>query len=86
MTVLLVLPTGKQHSSDFSRLIAQVRGRLDDNRQSGIKQEVTVEGEDEEKPQSTGTSAGSGIIMTTLTDVDRANDHVRLARTEKICQ
>uniref|UniRef100_A0A3P8UL02 RING-type E3 ubiquitin transferase n=1 Tax=Cynoglossus semilaevis TaxID=244447 RepID=A0A3P8UL02_CYNSE len=66
----------KQHSSDFSRLIAQVRGRLDDNRQSGVKQEVTVEGEDEEKPQSTGTLAGSGIIMMTLTDVDRANDHV----------
>uniref|UniRef100_A0A8C4HP21 RING-type E3 ubiquitin transferase n=1 Tax=Dicentrarchus labrax TaxID=13489 RepID=A0A8C4HP21_DICLA len=36
----------KQHSSDFSRLIAQVRGRLETTRQTCIKQEVIVEGED----------------------------------------
>ncbi|XP_049894966.1 E3 ubiquitin-protein ligase RAD18 isoform X2 [Epinephelus moara] len=42
----------KQHSSDFSRLIAQVRGRMDTTRQARIKQEVTVEGEDAQKPHS----------------------------------
>lgn len=35
----------KQHSSDFSRLIAQVRGRLETTRQTRIKQEVIVEGD-----------------------------------------
>nr|XP_046239783.1 E3 ubiquitin-protein ligase RAD18 isoform X2 [Scatophagus argus] len=35
----------KQHSSDFSRLIAQVRGRLETKRQTCIKQEVIVEGD-----------------------------------------
>ncbi|XP_049445004.1 E3 ubiquitin-protein ligase RAD18 isoform X1 [Epinephelus fuscoguttatus] len=42
----------KKHSSDFSRLIAQVRGRMDTTRQARIKQEVTVEGEDAQKPHS----------------------------------
>ncbi|XP_042360222.1 E3 ubiquitin-protein ligase RAD18 [Plectropomus leopardus] len=36
----------KQHSSDFSRLIAQVRGRLETTSQPCIKQEVIVGGED----------------------------------------
>ncbi|KAI3370121.1 hypothetical protein L3Q82_024912 [Scortum barcoo] len=45
----------KQHSSDFSRLIAQVRGRLETNRQNRIKQEVIVEGEDARKTHSAGT-------------------------------
>ncbi|XP_044026645.1 E3 ubiquitin-protein ligase RAD18 isoform X2 [Siniperca chuatsi] len=39
----------KQHSSDFSRLIAQVRGRLETTRQTCIKQEVIVEGQDAQK-------------------------------------
>ncbi|XP_034725971.1 E3 ubiquitin-protein ligase RAD18 isoform X1 [Etheostoma cragini] len=39
----------KQHSSDFSRLIAQVRGHLETTRQTRIKQEVIVEGEDAQK-------------------------------------
>lgn len=39
----------KQHSSDFSRLIAQVRGRLETTRQTCIKQKVIVEGEDTQK-------------------------------------
>nr|XP_061788525.1 E3 ubiquitin-protein ligase RAD18-like isoform X1 [Nerophis lumbriciformis] len=35
----------KQHSSDFSRLVAQVRGRLDTTRKTRIKEEVTAGGE-----------------------------------------
>ncbi|KAF0034962.1 hypothetical protein F2P81_012720 [Scophthalmus maximus] len=42
----------KKNSSDFSRLIAQVRGRLETTRQTRIKQEVIVEGEDVEKTLS----------------------------------
>ncbi|XP_008295091.1 E3 ubiquitin-protein ligase RAD18 [Stegastes partitus] len=42
----------KQHSSDFSRLIAQVRGRLDTSRQTRVKQEVIVENEDAQNTQS----------------------------------
>ncbi|XP_041671110.1 E3 ubiquitin-protein ligase RAD18 [Cheilinus undulatus] len=41
----------KQHSSDFSRLIAQVRGRLETSRQNRMKQQV-IAGEDEHKPHS----------------------------------
>ncbi|XP_075893168.1 E3 ubiquitin-protein ligase RAD18 isoform X2 [Nelusetta ayraudi] len=37
----------KKHSSDFSRLIAQVRGRLETTRQSRTKPEAANEGEDE---------------------------------------
>lgn len=41
----------KQHSSDFSRLVAQVRGRLDSSRQTRVKQEVIMEEEDAQKTQ-----------------------------------
>ncbi|XP_029134779.1 E3 ubiquitin-protein ligase RAD18 isoform X2 [Labrus bergylta] len=42
----------KQHSSDFSRLIAQVRGRLETSRQTCIKQEAVADGGDKHKPHS----------------------------------
>nr|XP_057911667.1 E3 ubiquitin-protein ligase RAD18 isoform X2 [Doryrhamphus excisus] len=42
----------KQHSSDFSRLVAQVRGRLDTTRQTRIKDKVTAGGDDVEKTPS----------------------------------
>ncbi|XP_060897897.1 E3 ubiquitin-protein ligase RAD18 isoform X2 [Labrus mixtus] len=42
----------KQHSSDFSRLIAQVRGRLETSRQTRIKQEAVADGGDKHKPHS----------------------------------
>lgn len=42
----------KQHSSDFSRLIAQVRGRLETSRQTRMKQEVIADEKDEHKPHS----------------------------------
>ncbi|XP_034553642.1 E3 ubiquitin-protein ligase RAD18 [Notolabrus celidotus] len=49
----------KQHSSDFSRLIAQVRGRLETSRQTRIKQEVIADGMDEHKPHSADQDAES---------------------------
>ena len=48
--------TGKQHSSDFSRLIAQVRGHLETTKQTRIKQEVIVVEEHVEKTASAGTA------------------------------
>ncbi|XP_077459294.1 E3 ubiquitin-protein ligase RAD18 isoform X1 [Stigmatopora argus] len=42
----------KQHSSDFSRLVAQVRGRLDTTRKTRIKQEVPAGGEQAEQTPS----------------------------------
>ncbi|XP_068450625.1 E3 ubiquitin-protein ligase RAD18 isoform X2 [Clinocottus analis] len=48
-----------KHSSDFSRLIAQVRCRLETTRQTRIKQEVTVEGEDAKKTHSADQVAES---------------------------
>ncbi|XP_067360956.1 E3 ubiquitin-protein ligase RAD18 isoform X2 [Channa argus] len=44
----------KQHSSDFSRLIAQVRGRLETTRQTRIKQESFVEGEGAQNTDTAG--------------------------------
>ncbi|KAF1391619.1 hypothetical protein PFLUV_G00043980 [Perca fluviatilis] len=49
----------KQHSSDFSRLIAQVRGHLETTRQTRIKQEVIVEGEDAQKTHPADQDAES---------------------------
>ncbi|XP_026205202.1 E3 ubiquitin-protein ligase RAD18 isoform X2 [Anabas testudineus] len=43
----------KQHSSDFSRLIAQVRGRLETSRQTRIKQEDIGEGGDTQRIEQT---------------------------------
>ncbi|XP_057701106.1 E3 ubiquitin-protein ligase RAD18 isoform X3 [Corythoichthys intestinalis] len=42
----------KQHSSDFSRLVAQVRGRLDTTKKTRIKQEVAAGGEQAEQTPS----------------------------------
>ncbi|XP_037639963.1 E3 ubiquitin-protein ligase RAD18 [Sebastes umbrosus] len=49
----------KQHSSDFSRLIAQVRCRLETTRQPRVKQEVIGEGEDAQKSHSADQVAES---------------------------
>lgn len=49
----------KQHSSDFSRLIAQVRGRLETTRQSRTKPEAAEEGEDEPATRSAEPAAES---------------------------
>lgn len=48
---------GKKHSSDFSRLIAQVRGCLDTTRRSRIKEEVYVKAEDAQSTCSAGATA-----------------------------
>ncbi|KAF7661711.1 hypothetical protein LDENG_00255560 [Lucifuga dentata] len=42
----------KQYNNDFTRLIAQVRGRLETNRHTYIKQEVIEEAEETHKTQS----------------------------------
>ncbi|KAI4827750.1 hypothetical protein KUCAC02_031122 [Chaenocephalus aceratus] len=49
----------KRHSSDFSRLIAQVRGHLETTRQTRIKQEDIVEGDDAQKTKAAGSINGS---------------------------
>ncbi|XP_062257118.1 E3 ubiquitin-protein ligase RAD18 [Platichthys flesus] len=49
----------KQHSTDFSRLIAQVRGHLETMRPTHIKQEVIADAEDEENTLSPDQDAGS---------------------------
>ncbi|CAJ1050993.1 E3 ubiquitin-protein ligase RAD18 [Xyrichtys novacula] len=59
----------KQHSSDFSRLIAQVRGRLETSRQTHIKQEVVAERKDEHKVSSADLVAESkGCSMAKVED------------------
>ncbi|KAM8868100.1 E3 ubiquitin-protein ligase RAD18 [Synchiropus picturatus] len=50
----------KQHSSDFSRLIAQVRGRLDSAKQTVIKQEVIEGRDDVPETQSADVSESIG--------------------------
>uniref|UniRef100_A0AAQ4RWN4 RING-type E3 ubiquitin transferase n=1 Tax=Gasterosteus aculeatus aculeatus TaxID=481459 RepID=A0AAQ4RWN4_GASAC len=51
--------SGKQHSSDFSRLISQVRCRLETSRQTRTKQKVIVKEEDEQETHSAGQAAES---------------------------
>nr|XP_029539096.1 E3 ubiquitin-protein ligase RAD18 isoform X6 [Oncorhynchus nerka] len=41
--------SGRQHNSDFSRLIAQVRGRLENTRKREMKQKVRDEGVEEDR-------------------------------------
>lgn len=53
---IVCVAAGKQHSSDFSRLIAQVRGRLETTRQTRVKVEVAGEEEDEPGPHPAGTA------------------------------
>ncbi|KAM4613291.1 E3 ubiquitin-protein ligase RAD18 isoform 2-T2 [Polymixia lowei] len=47
----------KQHSSEFSRLIAQVRGHLETTRQTRIKEEVNKEGEEAPESHAAGRAA-----------------------------
>lgn len=54
--MLFVFHAGKQHSSDFSRLIAQVKGRLQTRRQSHLKPQAAEEGEDPPGTHSAGTA------------------------------
>ncbi|XP_033995305.1 LOW QUALITY PROTEIN: E3 ubiquitin-protein ligase RAD18 [Trematomus bernacchii] len=49
----------KRHSSDFSRLIAQVQGHLETTKQTRIKQEVIVEGDDAQKTEAAESINGS---------------------------
>ncbi|KAK5613025.1 hypothetical protein CRENBAI_002917 [Crenichthys baileyi] len=56
-----------QHSSDFSRLIAQVRGRLQSTRQACPKQDVKVE---KEEPQSSHSSERNHSVAVKVEDVE----------------
>ncbi|XP_023257498.1 E3 ubiquitin-protein ligase RAD18-like [Seriola lalandi dorsalis] len=59
----------KQHSSDFSRLIAHVRGRLETTRQTRIKQEVIVERE-EETPSADQVEESKSCLVIKVEDSD----------------
>lgn len=60
--LLLLCLAGKQHNSEFSRLIAQVRCRLETARKREIKQEVMDEGGEED--QGVGSSsAGTTVTL-----------------------
>lgn len=59
---MFVVSTGKQHSSDFSRLIAQVKGRMETTRPARAKLGVIEEKKDAEKSNATGTTKLSHFI------------------------
>ncbi|XP_036008002.1 E3 ubiquitin-protein ligase RAD18 isoform X1 [Fundulus heteroclitus] len=60
----------KQHSSDFSRLIAQVRGRLQTTRQSAARQEVKVEKEEAQTSDSADDIAVSTVDVVVKVEDD----------------
>lgn len=62
----IYLPAGKQNSSEFSRLIAQVRDRLGTSRQVQIKQEGTAEEEDTPDTSTTGTTFQEYLTAVTV--------------------
>ncbi|XP_036957864.1 E3 ubiquitin-protein ligase RAD18 isoform X2 [Acanthopagrus latus] len=72
----------KQHSSDFSRLIAQVRGRLETNRQTRIKQEVIVVGEDEPSTHSADQVAKSKSCLVMKVEDEEADKEPSAGRTD----
>uniref|UniRef100_A0A3Q1G6X2 RING-type E3 ubiquitin transferase n=1 Tax=Acanthochromis polyacanthus TaxID=80966 RepID=A0A3Q1G6X2_9TELE len=87
----------KQHSSDFSRLVAQVRHRLDTSRETRVKQEVVVEKEDAQKTQpedqvvesngQTDEEQSARVIelpsSPTYSDVSISRDAERTSATQK---
>ncbi|XP_076003564.1 E3 ubiquitin-protein ligase RAD18 isoform X2 [Genypterus blacodes] len=61
----------KKHSTDFSRLVAQVRGRLNTSRHTRIKQEVTDNEDDAHKTHSTDQLPQSNSCLSVkLEDTD----------------
>ncbi|XP_073325261.1 E3 ubiquitin-protein ligase RAD18 isoform X2 [Pagrus major] len=72
----------KQHSSDFSRLIAQVRGRLETNRQTRIKQEVIVVGEDEPSTLSADQVAKSKSCLVMKVEEEEADKEPSAGRID----
>ncbi|KAM7402067.1 hypothetical protein PAMP_017337 [Pampus punctatissimus] len=72
----------KQHSSDFSRLIAQVRGRLETTRQTCIKQEVIVEGEDAQKTHSADQSTESKSCLDIKLEGDEVDEEPSVREIE----
>ncbi|KAM3620949.1 uncharacterized protein V6R79_003971 [Siganus canaliculatus] len=72
----------KQHSSDFSRLIAQVRGRLESTRQQRIKQEVTEERDDAPQTHSADPVGRSEGGFTLKVEDGEADEKLSARRTE----
>ncbi|XP_063766099.1 E3 ubiquitin-protein ligase RAD18 isoform X2 [Eleginops maclovinus] len=66
----------KRHSSDFSRLIAQVRGRLETTRQTPIKQEVIVDEEEDAQGKKAAESINGSVVQVE----DGESDEVPSAR------
>ncbi|XP_054640314.1 E3 ubiquitin-protein ligase RAD18 isoform X3 [Dunckerocampus dactyliophorus] len=71
----------QQHSSDFSRLVAQVRGRLDTTRQTRIKEKVTAGGEDVEQTPS----AEEGLRQQCTKQVQRRRDRWTPTSSSVLC-
>ncbi|XP_069581338.1 E3 ubiquitin-protein ligase RAD18 [Brachyistius frenatus] len=67
----------KQHSSDFSRLIAQVRGRLETSKHTHVKQEVSVEEEEAHKaPSADEVAAANSLVVMKEEDEDEEQETV----------
>ncbi|XP_061583091.1 E3 ubiquitin-protein ligase RAD18 isoform X2 [Cololabis saira] len=64
----------KQHSSDFSRLIAQVRGRLETKKQACVKQEVAVEREVQEPHTSDQVPESKSFFVVKVEDDEAGED------------
>ncbi|XP_041818739.1 E3 ubiquitin-protein ligase RAD18 isoform X2 [Chelmon rostratus] len=72
----------KQHSSDFSRLIAQVRGRLKTAQQTSVKEEVTAEGEESTKTHSADQVLESKSCLVMTVDDGEADNEPSARRIE----
>ncbi|KAG7219251.1 hypothetical protein INR49_019199 [Caranx melampygus] len=73
----------KQHSGAFSRLLAQVKGRLETTRQTRIKQEVSVEGGDVDRtPSADQVAEPKSCSVVTIEDGD--SDEEPLTRRMKL--
>ncbi|XP_042262605.1 E3 ubiquitin-protein ligase RAD18 isoform X2 [Thunnus maccoyii] len=72
----------KQHSSDFSRLIAQVRSRLETTRQTRIKQEVIEEGKDTQKTHSADQVAEPKSCLEIKIEDDEVDEEPSTRRIE----
>ncbi|XP_028262633.1 E3 ubiquitin-protein ligase RAD18 [Parambassis ranga] len=64
----------KQHSSDFSRLIAQVRGRLETTRQTCVIREVVVDKEDAQNTHAADENVATKSSIVIKVEDEEGND------------
>ncbi|XP_037535467.1 E3 ubiquitin-protein ligase RAD18 [Nematolebias whitei] len=69
----------KQHSSDFSRLIAQVKGRMENTRRARVKQEVTEENKDVHESNSAETKISTVVKVENEEDDDQSVREILLS-------